>query len=292
MDIKEQAVVFECNGDRLIGVVHGAGSSKIGVLVVVGGPQYRIGSHRQFLLLARHLATNDVPVMRFDYRGMGDSEGDMRTFEDVGDDIQAAIDMFFQSSPGLSSVVLWGLCDAASAALFYAHSDPRVKGLVLLNPWVTTEAGEAKAYLRHYYFRRLFDKTLWKKALSGKFELRKSVASLLDILIKSRTPNAEPCSVEPSSVESRGNTDSNLSLPDRMYKGFSQFKGWVNVIISGEDLTAAEFNDLIKASSDWKNILESKEVQFHYLRDANHTFSSQAWRDEVAERTLRWVTSD
>lgn len=282
MDVKEQAVVFDCNGDRLVGVIHGAGGAKTGILVVVGGPQYRIGSHRQFLLLARYLAANGVPVMRFDYRGMGDSEGEAHTFEDVDDDIRAAIDVFFKNSPGLSSVVLWGLCDAASAALFYAHTDPRIKGLVLLNPWVTTEAGEAKTVLKHYYIRRLFDKALWKKAFSGKFELRKSLASLLDVLIKSRSSN----------IGFGNGRDSYLSLPDRMFNGFSKFNGWVNVIISGEDLTAAEFNDLVKTSSHWKNILQEKGVQFHYLQDANHTFSSQEWRDEVADRTLHWVTSD
>jgi len=52
-----------------------------GVLIVVGGPQYRVGSHRQFLLLSRRLAAEGHPVMRFDYRGMGDASGAMRGFE-------------------------------------------------------------------------------------------------------------------------------------------------------------------------------------------------------------------
>ena len=42
-----------------------------GMLIVVGGPQYRAGSHRQFTLLARDVAATGVPTMRFDYRGMG-----------------------------------------------------------------------------------------------------------------------------------------------------------------------------------------------------------------------------
>ena len=42
------------------------------VLVVVGGPQVRAGSHRHFVQLARHLATHGHAVMRFDVRGMGD----------------------------------------------------------------------------------------------------------------------------------------------------------------------------------------------------------------------------
>ena len=51
-----------------------------GVLIVTGGPQYRAGSHRQFVLLARFLAARGMAVLRFDYRGMGDSEGAPRDY--------------------------------------------------------------------------------------------------------------------------------------------------------------------------------------------------------------------
>jgi alpha/beta superfamily hydrolase len=93
-----------------------------GVLVVVGGPQYRVGSHRQFLLLSRRLASEGYPVMRFDYRGMGDGGGAMRSFEDVSADIGAAIEAFQRRCPSVRRIVLWGLCDAASAALLYVEA--------------------------------------------------------------------------------------------------------------------------------------------------------------------------
>lgn len=56
----------------------------LGLLMVVGGPQYRVGSHRQFVLLARDLAAAGIPVFPFDYRGMGDSTGQARDFEGIG----------------------------------------------------------------------------------------------------------------------------------------------------------------------------------------------------------------
>lgn len=279
MAVSERPVVFECNGCRLVGMVHGAGSGDTGVLVIVGGPQYRVGSHRQFLLLARYLAANHVPVMRFDYRGMGDSEGAARPFDDIDDDIRAAIDAFFENSPGLSSVVLWGLCDAASAASFYAYKDSRVEGLILLNPWVRTEAGEAKAYLRHYYLQRLFDKGFFKKLFSGQFEFKKSWASLLENVSRSRGDGDGLCGHD------------SAPLPERIYQGLHRFDGWVNVILSGNDLTAAEFDDMVKASRAWQKLLNSKGGEFCYLPEANHTFSQRGWRDEVAEQTLRWIKS-
>ncbi len=281
----EKAVVFKCGEERLIGVVHGAGCAAVGVLIIVGGPQYRVGSHRQFLLLARYLANNNVPAMRFDYRGMGDAEGGARTFENINEDIRAAIDSFFETSPGLESVVLWGLCDAASAALFYAHGDPRVTGMILLNPWGRTEAGEAKAYLRHYYVRRLFDKELRQKILGGKFELRKSFFSLLTFVKKSRNRQA----LAMSSSGENGEKHNHASLPERMYEGLKCFQGMVGIIISGDDLTAAEFQDMVKDSKAWQKMMCDKGVEYHFIPKANHTFSKKIWRDEVMEQTLRWV---
>ncbi|WP_229507809.1 hydrolase 1, exosortase A system-associated [Massilia sp. Dwa41.01b] len=164
----ERALVFPCRGAWLYGVLslpaQPAAAPARGVLVVVGGPQYRAGSHRQFTLLARDLADAGIPALRFDYRGMGDSEGDLQTFEHVEDDLRAAIDRFFLEVPGMREVVLWGLCDGASAAAMYAPQDARVSGLVLLNPRVRTEAGAARATIKHYYRARLFDARLWKRS--------------------------------------------------------------------------------------------------------------------------------
>jgi len=121
----EKIVEFQCKENYMCGVLHlpkENESSNTGVLIVVGGPQYRVGSHRQFVLLARYLSENGYPVFRFDYRSMGDSEGEARDFESVGEDISTAIEAFFSEAGQLSNIVIWGLCDAASAALFVAHS--------------------------------------------------------------------------------------------------------------------------------------------------------------------------
>ena len=84
VNVVERALTFDCCGERLVGVVsEPALAGKLGVVVVVGGPQYRVGSHRQFVLFARRLATEGVAVLRFDYRGMGDATGRPRQFEET-----------------------------------------------------------------------------------------------------------------------------------------------------------------------------------------------------------------
>lgn len=289
MNIEQRAIRFSCHDSMLYGVLSIPEQvSARGVLIVVGGPQYRTGSHRQFALMARFLATQGIAVMRFDYRGMGDSEGESRSFESIDDDIRHAIDQFHVQVQGLREVVIWGLCDAASAALFYAHRDPRVTGLVLLNPWIRTEIGAAKTYLRHYYLQRLLDREFWFKVLRLRFDIRSSTRSFFRLLatalpLKSATPS-------PSGMDDIGRFSAG-SLPDRMLAGLERFQGKVLFILSGNDLTAKEFSDHAAASHGWSKRLSSPKVQVRHLADANHTFAREAWRNEVAKFTKDWINS-
>jgi uncharacterized protein len=283
----ETPFVFPCEGDMLLGVLHGASrNAERGVLIVVGGPQYRIGSHRQFLLVARALAQAGIPAMRFDYRGMGDSDGTYGTFERIDRDIAAAIDAFTARCPHLKEVVLWGLCDAASAALFYAHRDPRVSGLVLLNPWVRTIAGEAKAYLKHYYLSRLLDGVFWRKLFSGQFSIAASLRSLLDLLRKASDKSAGSHAT-PAAGDLAGNLD--VPLPQRMAEGMRRFSGRVLLIICANDLTAREFEDTAAASPLWQTLLAAPRVQRRRLSDADHTFSRREWREQISNWTIGWI---
>jgi hypothetical protein len=61
------------------------------------------------------------------------------------------------------------------------------------------------------------------------------------------------------------------------------------LIISGADLTAQEFLDMVKASPQWRKLLAAPRVQRHTLPAADHTFSRREWRDQVAAWTARWV---
>ena len=176
------ALAFACEGDALVGVasVPDTPASR-GVVIVVGGPQYRAGSHRQFTLLARALAEQGIAALRFDVRGMGDSEGTARPFDAIGADLDAAVTAFMDHVPALREVVLWGLCDGASAAALYAARDQRITGLAMLNPWVRTEAGAATATIKHYYRARLFDKAFWHKLASGNFNAGAAVRSAVQL---------------------------------------------------------------------------------------------------------------
>ena len=148
---------------------HGMQSAHLGVVFVSGGFQYRAGSHRQTVQLARHLATAGVASLRFDLAGLGDATGTVHSFEQLYPQLTAAIGALTQHATALQGIVLWGLCDGASAALLYCEHarDPRIAGLALVNPWVRSEASLARTHVQHYYLRRLQDKAFWQKLLRG-----------------------------------------------------------------------------------------------------------------------------
>jgi len=280
----ERPTVFECDGDRLIGIIaQPAQPIETGLVIIVGGPQYRAGSHRQFTLLARQLAEQGIASIRFDYRGMGDSEGDMRNFEAIDADIKAAIDILTTQKPGIKQDVLWGLCDAASAALYYGHTDPRVKGMILLNPWVHTEAGAARARLKHYYLNRLLSKAFWAKLFSGKVRLNESIGDLAKSTQQASTDNAGcPASTSDPRHGSPG-------YIERMLDGLRQFKGKAQFILSGNDLTAQEFSNILITDKRWGSACYNAKVGIEKLHEANHTFSTCSWRNQVAGCTANWI---
>lgn len=282
MTYSEQAVVFSCAGEQLLGIVTCPDQAvNTGILIVVGGPQYRVGSHRQFLLLSRALGAAGYPVMRFDYRGMGDSSGELRNFEEVDLDIAAAIDAFIAASPVVERVVIWGLCDAASAALLYwdGTRDPRVGGLVLLNPWVRSEATLARAHIKHYYTQRLLQPEFWRKLLGGQLGMGRAIGGFLNNLRQSRTKTVS------------GGDQGALPFQERILRGLQAFPDRVLVILSGDDYTAKEFIETTKASPHWQTALGSERVTTQTIAEANHTFSSAAWRTAAEVATLDWLKS-
>lgn len=281
MSYVEYPVVFSCGSESLLGILtKSEQTNNVGVLIAVGGPQYRVGSHRQFVLLARSLAAAGFSVFRFDYRGMGDSTGDLRQFDDVSDDIAAAIDAFQEACPEVGRIVLWGLCDAASASLIYwdVTQDKRVAGMVLLNPWVRSEAGLAKTQIKYYYGQRLLQAEFWKKLLTFKLGLCQSLKGLVGAWLRSRTNAAQGAS-----------TGSSDTFQRKMIRGLQAFPGHTLLILSGDDYTAKEFLEFSQADSQAMQALSAEKIERVDLAGADHTFSSPGQKLAMESATLAWL---
>ena len=277
----EEAISFSCEQTRLWGILSrppaDVRQASIAVLIVVGGPQYRVGSHRQFVLLARALARSGFPTLRFDYSGMGDSEGAMRDFKAIAPDIRAALDALCKACPGPNRVVVWGLCDAASATLMFATSDPRVVGIVAANPWARSESSLAAARVRHYYASRIVRREFWIKLLRGGLNLGASLRSLASNLKGALSHRRE------ASEHDRG------PFQAAMARGLVEFPGRVLLILSGNDLTAKEFLQYADSSVAWRSMLEDPRLTRLDLPEADHTFSRRTWGSAVEAQTIAWL---
>ncbi|MGK5080809.1 hydrolase 1, exosortase A system-associated [Janthinobacterium sp. HLX7-2] len=245
-----------------------------GVLIVTGGPQYRAGSHRQFTLLAGALAAQGLPVLRFDLRGMGDSEGAPRGYRATGPDIAGALAQFFDAVPSLREVVLWGLCDGATAAACHAPRDARISALILLNPWVRSSAGLARATLLHYYLPRLLQGGFWRKLAGGSVQLGASLASLRQVAAATRNAVAAAEDEAPAPA---------------LLQALTQFQGKVLLILSGDDLGARECRALLDGDAAWRAVTARAQWTQAHIDGANHTFASAAWRGEVEQLCARWL---
>jgi exosortase A-associated hydrolase 1 len=280
MSFTEHVATMQCKGEVLLGVVsRPERASKLGVIVVVGGPQYRVGSHRQFVLLARCLASAGYPVLRFDYRGMGDSGGTVQSFDAVEDDIAAAIDALQAACPEVERVALWGLCDGATASALYcdATHDARIAGLCLLNPWVRSDATLARTHLKHYYGSRLLQGAFWRKLLIGEFDWMRAIKGLWGNLQASRGYTKTELRAKP--------------FQNRMASALRHFSGKVLLILSANDFTAKEFVELASSDPLWRGILERPDLQKIEIEGADHTFSKQPWRSAAEQAVLKWMTN-
>ncbi|MEM6395992.1 MAG: alpha/beta fold hydrolase [Bacteroidota bacterium] len=108
------------------------------VLISGSGPQDRnseILGHKPFAVLADHLASRGVAVLRYDDRGYGRSEGQFRpaTSMDYADDAQGAVNFLKQyPNRNFSHIGLIGHSEGGNIAPVVASRDSAVNFLVLL----------------------------------------------------------------------------------------------------------------------------------------------------------------
>jgi uncharacterized protein len=286
MKVLERPVVFECEGVQLIGIVHiperpqGAGL----LAVAAGGIQYRAGCGRQLLSLARALASQGTPVMRFDNRGMGDSGGELLGFQHIDADLRSAIEMFRECVPELRHVVLFGGCEAASGIMISAPLLTTVKGLILANPWVI-DSKHAVVSGRHYY-RRLRDIQFWKKLIRFQYNPLEYVSGMYSYAKEKIEGTLSRSKASPGEM-----TGQAVPFQSRMLSGFQKFDGPVLFLKSGLSLISEEFDHLVENSKPWREAQNRVGIQRVELPCADQTFSTAAARKEMCEAVVAWVSS-
>ena len=110
---------------------------RIACVLVNAGLIPKFGPFRLYAELARRLSSEGLLTLRFDLGGIGDSgqgSADRPLKKRTELEIRAALD-YLSERHELEGIILGGLCSGAEDSFRYAEVDPRVTGLMLMDPF-------------------------------------------------------------------------------------------------------------------------------------------------------------
>ena len=253
-------LVFPCEGDSLAATLD-EGMNATGLLLVTGGNELRSGAFSGQAALAASLAARGHPVLRFDRRGVGDSEGINRGFRGEEADIRAALAAFREAAPHVSRIVGFGNCDAASALMLGGGAG--CDALILSNPWTIEDADDAEeadrtpppSAIRARYSAKLKNPREIARLLSGGVDYRK----LLRGIARAAGPKAAPS-----------------TLAGELRAGLSEFTGPVRILLAEADRTALVFLE------NW----DPSDTRIARCPQAGHAYVEPHARQWLEERML------
>lgn len=255
---------FPCQGAQLSGSLDAAPGS-VGLLCVTGGSQTRVGPHRLLERIANRIAAEGYPVLRYERRGVGDSEGDDPGYKASGPDLAAAAAAFRAEAPALAVLVGFGLCDGATVIALHG-AEAGADAMILANPWLVETGADAPpppAVARAHYRRRFLSPAAWLRLLRGGVNPLAALRSLLGGFRKS-APN---------------------DLAAKVAQGLAPFAGRVRLILASGDATA------IAARACWAapSFASLGSDRIVTIATDAHSFARPADFDKLVEELLAFL---
>jgi uncharacterized protein len=298
-------------GQKLFGTLHlpVAGTPKRPCVVLLSpGVKMRVGPGRLYVPLTQALNELGHPVLRFDFFGLGDSEGelaetmlaDIYNHIEVGryvDDTLAAISWL--RAQGHERFVLGGLCGGAITALLAARREPAVIGLLSLGMTVTLASNAATPgkYLtarqlegkRSMYFRNLLKPSSLWRFITFRSDYGTIWHSMKRLIVK---PKAKPAvtaapGAEQLPPEQRGNA--NPLFPPAYFE-FLQRGGKALMVFSEKDRLWSEYEEKFEQPFAERLKPLAAQIEKHVIPSANHVMSLQEWQREMVDVSRAWLT--
>jgi len=264
---------FTYRDDTLMAMVHTGRSDRLsstGLVILNGGPQYRVGPHRQYLQLARRASEIGISCFRFDWAGEGDSEGIGTGIQDRRGQLSAAVQAFRDTEPHVEQIVFYGLCEGASIALLNHHHIERCVGVILANPWIDDEKIQAQSQLKNYYGRRLFSKAFWRRVFTGEWKWRNSTR------------------IAGQTLKTSLSSQSDQSLSHAMATAASTCPS-ILYISSEFDDTREAFDHALNKDPLWQKARRASQWQDIYIKGSDHVFSTTQSHAELENACISYL---
>jgi exosortase A-associated hydrolase 2 len=156
----ERSLYINSGNKHIFSVIHTPDNktNKKGIIFIHPYAEEKQRVDRIFVNCARQLCSNGYFVMRFDFFGCGDSEGN---FEELSYESQISdlriVKNFFVGATGVENIFLFGVRLGANIAVQYAEIDNTISNIFLWSP-IINGADYAETLLRNKIFSSLMDK--------------------------------------------------------------------------------------------------------------------------------------
>lgn len=292
-------------GEQLVGILHlpdGDATRRPCVLLLSPGVKMRVAPHRMYNKMADRYVHQGFAVLRFDFAGLGDAEGEIE-FDRLSHvynsiqlgrfvaDTRSAMD-YLQSQYGFSRFVAGGLCGGAITGLLTAQNDKRIIGLLALGIPVALDVGESNwsdnltkgqlDQLRDGYVRKLLDPKSWLRLLTFKSDFKviwKSLQRLFE-----RTRPAPPA----AATEPAPNDNTNPKFAPAFFAMAESGRPQLHVF-SGSDRLAFEFQEKFAERHAQRLAACRAQYEVHTIDKANHILAHPAWFADMLDITGRWL---
>ncbi|MEM0385726.1 MAG: alpha/beta fold hydrolase [Nitrososphaeria archaeon] len=131
--MEEIFVSFSCEGEKVAGMLHVPNKIPAPTIIFCHGfTGNRIEAHRLFVYAARELCNKGFTVLRFDFRGCGESEGSYNsiTISDEVKDLGSAVDFLYNRNEVLKEKIgVVGLSLGGVVSILRTAEDERIKAV-------------------------------------------------------------------------------------------------------------------------------------------------------------------